>query len=45
MLYKHNSPSDIQTICGKLCPYYPEIRTTEGKVRGIDNIQKIITQC
>jgi hypothetical protein len=42
---KYSSPSVIRTIWGEGGPNYSGIRITEGKLRGIGNIQKIITQC
>lgn len=39
-LLRYNSPSDIRTVRGRGGPDYPKIRTTEGKLRGISNIQK-----
>jgi len=35
-----NRPSAIQTMAEEMVQDYPEIRTTEWKLRGLDNIQQ-----
>jgi hypothetical protein len=43
MKLPYSSPSASRNIWGRGGPGYPGIRITEGKIRVISNVQKIVT--